>query len=76
MGHQLKTDVPQTKDHHQKYKDAQSKHYNKRHRVKTLPTLPADTALWIQNESTQEPGNIVNPQIIHSVRTTGRSEKE
>lgn len=73
MGRQLKTDVPQTKDHyipqwshltnlkdaHQKYKDAQSKHYNRRHRVRTLPTLPADTAVWVQNGSSQEPGNIV-----------------
>ena len=58
MGCQLKTDVPQTKDHyipqwphlknlkddHQKYKDSHA-HYNKRHHVRTLPTLPADTAV-------------------------------
>ena len=73
MGRQLKTDVPQTKDHyipkwphiknlkevHQKYKDSQSKHYNRRHRVRTLPMLPDDTAVWVQNGSSQEPGNIV-----------------
>ena len=73
MGCQLKTDVPQTKDHyilkwphiknlkevHQKYKDSQSKYYNRRHRVRTLPMLPDDTAVWVQNGSSQEPGNIV-----------------
>ena len=60
MGRQLKTDVPQTKDHyipkwhhiknlkevHQKYRDAQSKHYNRRQRVRTLPILPEDTPEW------------------------------
>ena len=75
MGRQLKTDVPQIKDHyipkwhhiknlkevHQKYRDAQSKHYNRRHRVRTLPILPDDTAVWVQNGNSQEPGNIVRP---------------
>ena len=75
MGRQLKTDVPQTKDHyipkwphiknlkevHQKYRDAQSKHYNRRHRVRTLPVLPGETAVWVQNGNLREPGNIVRP---------------
>ena len=74
MGRQLKTNVPQIKDHyipkwphlinhlkeaHQKYRDAQSKHYNRRHRVRTSPILPDDTAVWVQNGNSQEPGNIV-----------------
>ena len=73
MGRQLKTDVPQIKDHyipkwphlnhlkeaHQKYRDAQNKHYNRRHRVRTLPTLPDDTAVWVQHGNSQEPGNIL-----------------
>ena len=73
MGRQLKSNVPQTKDHyipnwshidnlkelHQKYKDSQSKHYNRRHRVRSLPSLPEDTAVWVQGETSQEPGNIV-----------------
>ena len=73
MGRPLKIDVPQIKDHyipkwphlnhlkeaHQKYRDAQSKHYNRRHRVKTLPTLPDDTAVWVQHGNSQEPSNIV-----------------
>ena len=73
MGRQLKSNVPQTKDHyipnwshidnlkelHRKYKDSQSKHYNRRHRVRSLPSLPEDTAVWVQGETSQEPGNIV-----------------
>ena len=73
MGRQLKLDVPQTEDHyipnwshinnvkelHLKYKDAQSKHYNRRHRVRSLPSLPEDTAVWVQRETSQELGNIV-----------------
>jgi len=75
MGRQLKTDVPQTKEHyipkwshiknlkelHQKYRNVQSKHYNRRHRVRTLLPLPGDTAVWVQNGNSQEPGNIVRP---------------
>ena len=73
MERQLKSNVPQTKDHyipnwshidnlkelHRKYKDSQSKHYNRRHRVRSLPSLPEDTAVWVQGETSQEPGNIV-----------------
>ena len=75
MGRQLKTDVPQTKDHyipkwphiknlkelHQQYREVQSKHYNRRHRVRTLPSLPEDTAVWVQNGNSQEPGSILHP---------------
>jgi len=75
MGRQLKTDVPQTKEHyipkwshiknlkelHQKYRNVQSKHHNRRHRDRTLPPLPGDTAVWVQNGNSQEPGNIVRP---------------
>lgn len=75
MGRQLKTDVPQVKAHyvpkwphienlkevHQKYRDSQSKHYNRCHRTRALPALPEDTAVWVQNEHSQDPGNIVRP---------------
>ena len=75
MGRQLKTDVPQTKDHYilkwphiknlkelyQQYREVQSKHYNRCHRVRTLPSLPEDIAVRVQNGNCQEPGSILQP---------------
>lgn len=73
MGQQLKTDIPQTKDRYvpnwpntkslkevpQKCRDILSKHYNRCHRVRALAILPEDTAVWVQNGHSQQPGNIV-----------------
>ena len=43
-----------------KYKSNQSKYYNNRHRVKSLPQLPDDTPMWVQTENSQVPGTIVH----------------
>ena len=74
-GHKIRKDLPQPKSNyiptwtheqnlkelHEKYKSTQEqeKYYNKRHRVKTLPSLPNNTPIWIQTENTQVPGTVV-----------------
>lgn len=38
----------------------QDKYYNNQHRVKTLPSLPDNTPVWIQTENSQVPGTVVH----------------
>jgi len=63
MGRKIRTDVPQVKTHfvpkwthiqnfrtldHQ-YKQSQKEIYDRRHRVRTLPELPENQAVWVDN---------------------------
>ena len=73
MGRKIRTDLPQSKNNyiptwthtqnlkelHEKYKSKQENNYNNRHRVKTLPSLPDNTPVWIQTENTHVPGTVV-----------------
>ena len=73
MGHKIRIDLPQPKSNHiptwthtqnlkvlhKKYKSMQEKYYNSRHRVKTLPSLPDSTPIWIQTKNTQVAGTVV-----------------
>ena len=77
MGHKIRTDLPQSKSNyiptwthtqnlkelHEKYKSMQEKYYNNRHCIKTLPSLPDNTPIWIQTENTQVPGTIVQQAV-------------
>ncbi|XP_065891689.1 uncharacterized protein [Dysidea avara] len=70
QGRQIRTDLPQPKPQwnhtqhlnelHSKYKSDQSKYYNNRHRIKSLPQLPDDTPVWVQTENSQVHGTIVH----------------
>ena len=74
QGRKIRTDLPQSKSSlipqwthtqhlkelHGKYKANQSKYYDNRHRVKSLPPLSNDTPVWVQTENSQEPGTIVH----------------
>ena len=73
MGRKIRTDLPQPKSSyiptwthiqnlkelHEKYKSVQEKYYNNRHHVKTLPSLPDNSPIWIQTENTYVPGTVV-----------------
>ena len=73
MGRKIRTDLPQPKSSyiptwthiqnikelHDKYKSVQEKYYNNRHHVKTLPSLPDNSPIWIQTENTYVPGTVV-----------------
>ena len=73
MGQKIKTDVPQPqniyiptwthtqnlKDLHMKYKSMQEKYYNNQHRATSLPSLPDNSPVWVQTESSQVPGTVV-----------------
>ena len=61
MGRKIRTDIPQVKNHFvpkwehiqnfrtldQQYKQTQKENYNRRHRVRTLPELPENQAVWV-----------------------------
>ena len=73
QGRRIRTDVPQPKSSfipqwahtqhlkelHKEYKCTQSKHYNKRHRVRSLPLLPNNTPVWVQTENSHVPGTVI-----------------
>ena len=72
MGRKIRTDIPQVNDHlipkwdhiqhfktsDQKYKHTQKDNYDRRHRVRTLPDLPANQPVWVDNRGQQIPGQI------------------
>ena len=74
LGCKIRTDVPQPKSSyipkwthtqnlkelHEKYKSGQRKYYNKRHNVRSLPSLPDNTPVWVQTENSQVPGTVVH----------------
>ena len=73
MGRRIRTDIPQVKDnfipkweHIQnfkeldgKYKQSQKDNYDRRHRVRTLPMLPENQAVWVDTRGHQVPGQIL-----------------
>ena len=67
IGHQIRTDLPQPKANYiptwtniQKRNTSPCKDYSKQHRVKTLPSLPDNTPVWIQTDNSQVPGTVVH----------------
>ena len=72
MGRRVRTDVPQVKEQfipnwahmtefrelNVKFKESQKRDYNKRHRVKDLPTLPDQLPVWVETKGVQVPGQI------------------
>ena len=78
MGRKIRTDIPQVKNHlvpkwehiqnfrtlDQQYKQTQKENYNRQHRVRTLPELPENQAVWIGirgQSGPQIPGQISCP---------------
>ena len=73
MGRQIRTDVPQLKTAHiptwpylenfrvqdEKYKAEQKHNYDKRHRVRPLPSLPDKTPVWVTTDNRNVPGRII-----------------
>ena len=73
MGRKIRTDVPQLKsnfipkwEHIQnfrkldtEYRQIQKENYDRRHGVKTLPSLPDDMTVWVDIQGDQVPGRIV-----------------
>ena len=73
MGRRIRTDVPQLKkllvpnwphvkdfrSLDEKFKAEQKHNYDVRHRVRPLPTLPDNLPVWVDNQGTQVPGEIV-----------------
>ena len=75
MGRRIKTDVPQMKkllipdwpyleefrQIDSQNKQEQKRNYDRRHRVRSLPTLPNDLQVWADTPTGQEPGTIIQP---------------
>ena len=73
MGRRIRTDIPQLKKlfvlnwpHVKnfkgldaKFKAEQKRHYDDRHRVRPLPMLPDGLPVWVDNQGTQVPGEIM-----------------
>ena len=73
MGQKIHTDLPQPqknllpnwphlqdfKKKHQMFKAYQKKHYDRRHRVRSLPILPEDQPVWVNMEGRQIPGTVL-----------------
>lgn len=73
MGRKLRTDVPtipsqlipkwsyleKFRHDDSKFKSQQSHNYNRRHRVRTLPELPAETEVWVRSGNAQSSGRIL-----------------
>ena len=47
----------------QKFKKAQKRAYDKRHRVKTLPELPEQSPAWVEAQGSQAPGQVVGQDV-------------
>ena len=72
MGRRIRTDIPQVMESFvpkwshianfrsldEKYKRLQKQHYDQRHRVKTLPSLPDDQPVWVETRGVQTPGRV------------------
>ena len=73
MGRRVRTPVPQTdrhltpqwpylqefreKDH--KFKECQSRDFNKRHQVRKQPAVPQDTEVWVSSGAEPVPGRVI-----------------
>ena len=44
---------------HQSYKSKQDDYYNRQHRVKSLPTLPDNTLVWVKTKNSTVSGTVV-----------------
>ena len=78
MGRTIRIDVPQFKDKlipkwshiknfrtaDKRYKESQKRHYDQRHRVRSLPWLPDDQPVWVETRGQQVPG-----RILHAANT-------
>ena len=72
MGQTLRTDIPQVKEMsipnwshfsslNEKFKAKQKHYYDHQHRVKSLPSLPDNTSVWVNTQGKQVPGRIIQP---------------
>ena len=75
MGRKLRTDVPQVKEHFvpnwtyiedfksrdAEYKERQKRNYNKRRRVRPLPSLPDNSTVWVTTGGHYTPGTVLHP---------------
>ena len=73
MGKRIRTGIPQVKDNFilkwehiqnfkeldEKYKQSQKDNYDRRHRVRTLPMLPENQAVWVDTRGHQAPGQLL-----------------
>ena len=93
MGRHLRTDVPQVKkslipnwlhksnfrELDKKYKTAQNQNYDQRCRVKQLPALPDGLPVWIDDQGSQVPGEVVQqcntPRYYQNETVTGECNR-
>ena len=75
MGRRIRTSVPQVKkllipewsylkdfrESDKLFKQQQKKNYDKRHWVRSLPSLPSDSPVWINTPMGLESGRIIGP---------------
>ena len=73
MGRRLRTDVPEIKrrltpnwphlqgfpEKDKEMKQRQKEMYDRQHRVRSVPTLPDDTPVWVNTQGRQVPGRVV-----------------
>ncbi len=73
MGRRLHSDIPQIRkqlvpnrphiggfrQQDEQFKASQKSQYNRRHRVRELPSLPDNTPVWVQHQGRQVPGEIL-----------------
>ena len=73
MGHRIRTDIPQATNlfvpewsyldqfnkQHKKYKAGQRRNYSRRHRVRSLPSLPDDQLVWVNTQGSLTPGRVI-----------------
>ena len=73
MGRRIRTDIPQATNlfvpewsyldqfnkQHKKYKARQRRNYNRRHRVRSLPSLPDDQLVWVNTRGSLTPGRVI-----------------
>ena len=49
----------------EKHKRLQREHYDQRHRVKTLPSLPENQPVWVETRGVQTPGRVLHAVDVH-----------
>ena len=73
MGRKIRTDIPQLqkvfipdwtylkyfKEVDKLQKEKQKRNFDRRHRVRPLPTLPTDTQVWVDTPNGQIPGRVI-----------------
>ena len=80
MGRRIRTDVPQLKDNlipkweyvcyfrslDEKYKQIQKENYDRRHCIRTLPSLPEDQTVWVDTRGHQTPDKY-QWKLVHQI---------